>query len=407
MQHSHDIPHLERSNTATTPVAKAPIAGRHRLPKYTAHPASIPVDAERLIDPPTHCEAGDLGYQLSPSPGLRDWLLVYGIGLAFSTYELGRVVMLGAGESSLAVADACFDSAMALLAGTRGLYLSTQDRVMRFENALLDGDTYRGADRLYLPRESHVTGGIDVHDLDIDWSGKVLAVATLYNCIAALDRQGQITPLWRPRFIDAHVAEDRCHLNGFCTLDGRPAYASLIGASNEKDGWREHRVAGGQIIDIRAQNVVASHLSMPHSPRLYRKKLWVLESGSGWFGWVDLERRRFERFVWLPGFLRGLRFVGDYAVIASSAPRNSLFTGLPLQEELAWRGVWPVTGVHIVNMTTGEIEHRLTVSGTVREIYDIAILPGAVAPRLAGPGAEAAMLGGEPTVSAQADVARQ
>jgi uncharacterized protein (TIGR03032 family) len=338
-------------------------------------------------------------HRLCPSRYFRDWLSAYDVGLALTTYELGRVVMIGAGETTLTATEAAFDSAMAILAGTRGLYLSTFDRVYRFQNALVDGTDYQGHDRLYLPQESFATGSLDIHDLELDWSGRVMAAATRFNSIVSLDRDGHFTPIWRPRFIDSTLNEDRCHLNGFCAVDGKPAFATLVGASNLRDGWREHRAGGGQVLDVRAQNVVASHLAMPHTPRFYRKRLWVLESGSGWLGWVDLERRRFERFVWLPGFLRGLRFVGDYAIVASSAPRQGLFEGLPLHDELAWRGVWPTTGLHVVNMTTGEVEHRLAVEGVAREIFDLAVLPGTRAPLLSrepidGCRAESAPAGG-------------
>ncbi|HVO02375.1 MAG TPA: TIGR03032 family protein [Candidatus Cybelea sp.] len=321
-------------------------------------------------------------YQLTLSPGLRLWMEQHRVALALSTYELGRVITLGAGSSTLNNVDESFDSAMALLHTTRGFYLGTYDRIWRFENDLQEGEIRQGSDRLYVPRQQIYTGAVDIHDLDIDASGRLLAVVTRSNCIAVIGADGAATPLWRPHFIDRVVPEDRCHLNGFCLEDGRPAYATLIGPSNQRDGWREYRRDGGRVIDVRTQKVVARHLAMPHSPRLHRNRLWVLESGSGWFGWVDRDRRRFERLIWLPGFLRGLRFVGHYAVITSSSPRDALFTGLPLQEELAWRGAWPVTGAHVVNLETGEVEHRLTITGSVREVYDVAIIPGATAPRL-------------------------
>jgi hypothetical protein len=38
--------------------------------------------------------------------------------------------------------------------------------------------------------------------------------------------------------------------------------------------------------------------------------LWLLESGRGAIGRVDLQTRRFEPVATLPGFTRGLAFAG-------------------------------------------------------------------------------------------------
>jgi uncharacterized protein (TIGR03032 family) len=324
-------------------------------------------------------------YHLTFSPGLRDWMVRHKAGLAISTYEAGKAVMLGAGRQGFTASDESFDSAMAMMTTDKGFYLSMRHQVWRFENGLSQGQIVNGCDRIYMPRQCQVTGGVDIHDLDVDRQGRLLAAVTLYNCVASLDHQGSFNPLWRPKFIDAIVSQDRCHLNGFCLKDGRLGYVSLIAPSNEANGWRQQRSDGGQIIDARTDEVVAEGLAMPHSPRLNKSRLWVLEGGSGWFGWIDLKKRRFERFLWLPGFLRGLRFIGDYAIIGSSRPRNEIFTGLPLQEELRSRSQLPVCGVHVVNLNTAVVEYMITITGSVQEIYDLAILPDTIAPKLIGP----------------------
>ena len=57
---------------------------------------------------------------------------------------------------------------------------------------------------------------------------------------------------------------------------------------------RDHRRDGGCVIDVRTGDVVVTGLSMPHSPRFYRDQLWVLNSGAGQLGRVDLNRGVFE-----------------------------------------------------------------------------------------------------------------
>ena len=319
------------------------------------------------------------------SSGLAGWLAAHGVSLGFTTYTVGKVVLIGPGHGGgVAMSERSFGSAMALRATTTGLYLSTHHQVWRFENGLDPGQRFDGWDRLYMPRSSFVTGAVDIHDIQIDGAGRLLVAVTLYNCLAELDGRGSFSPVWRPAFIDAIVNQDRCHLNGFCLEDGAPAYATLVGPSNQEGGWRALRAAGGQVIDVRTDRVVADGLSMPHTPRLHRGRLYVLEAGSGWFGWIDRASGQFERLTWCPGFLRGLSFHGDFAVIGLSKPRNRAFAGLPLDGELKRRGVEAGCAVYVIDLRDGAVRHTLTITGSVEEIYDTAVLPGTGQPLLVG-----------------------
>src|SRR5258705_76299 len=85
----------------------------------------------------------------------------------------------------------------------------------------------------------------------------------------------------------------------------------------------------------RCENV-ASGLSMPHSPRLYDGRLWLLNSGTGEFGTVDRASGAFTPVAFCPGYARGLAFAGRHAVIGLSRPRrNRTFEGLALDERLS------------------------------------------------------------------------
>ena len=158
----------------------------------------------------------------------------------------------------------------------------------------------------------------------------------------------------------------------------------MIGASNTAAGWREMRADGGLVIDMRSDEVVGGGLAMPHTPRLYGGELYVLEAGSGWFGRIDRKKGKFERLSWFPGFLRGLSFHGDYAVIGLSKPRNKIFAGLPLDEELNKRKREPECAVYVVRLSDGAVCHSLTITGSVEEIYDTAVLAGTRQPLLVG-----------------------
>jgi uncharacterized protein (TIGR03032 family) len=65
-------------------------------------------------------------------------------------------------------------------------------------------------------------------------------------------------------------------------MDGtRAAFVSMTSTSATLGGWRDDRRDGGVLMDLATQETVAAGLSMPHSPRLYDGKLWVLNSGHG------------------------------------------------------------------------------------------------------------------------------
>ena len=113
---------------------------------------------------------------------------------------------------------------------------------------------------------------------------------------------------------------------------------------------------------------------MPHSPRWYQDRLWVLNSGTGELGYVDLQRGIFEPVVFCPGYLRGCAFNDHYAVVGISQLRSKTFSGLLLDEKLQQAGTKSFCGLLIIDLLQGKIVHWLKLEGIVRELYDVAIL---------------------------------
>ena len=96
-------------------------------------------------------------------------------------------------------------------------------------------------------------------------------------------------------------------------------------------------------MDIEANEILLRGLSMPHSPRWHQGKLWLLESGEGSLAQVDLERRTWQTVAQLPGFTRGIDFVGPLAFIGLSQVRESaVFSGIPLVERVQRAYLWSV-----------------------------------------------------------------
>lgn len=322
--------------------------------------------------------------EVTGSAHLADWLAEQQVSLAFTTYQTGKLFLLGSHGGRLAVFERTFNRAMGLWADGQTLWLSTLYQLWRFENALRPGETYQGHDRLYVPRAGYTTGDLDVHDVAVDADGRVIFAATLFGCLATLSTRYSFTPLWRPPFLSKLAAEDRCHLNGLALVGGRPRYVTVVSTSDVVDGWRDRRQDGGCLLAVPSGRVVISGLSMPHSPRVYRDRVWLLNSGQGTFGSVP-PGGTFEPLTFCPGYARGLAFCGDYAVVGLSRPReDKTFGGLPLGPELERRGADARCGLQVIDLRSGDVVHWLRLEGMVRELYDVAVLPGAVRPMAFG-----------------------
>ena len=303
-----------------------------------------------------------------------------------TTYQSGKLFLIGLkSPDRLSIFERTFNRAMGLWSDAQTMWLASAFQLWRLENVYASGEVVDGYDRLYVPRVGYTTGDIDVHDVAVDGEGNTLFVSSLFSCLATVSKRHNFAPLWRPPFISKLAAEDRCHLNGLAVLDGQARYATACSQSDIVDGWRDHRTNGGCVIDVRSDEIVAEGLSMPHSPRLYRDRLWVLDSGTGYFGYVDRKSGKYERVTLCPGYARGLTFHGDYAVVGVSRPRHEpTFKGLRVEAELAARKAVARSGVQVIDLGSGDIVHWLRVEGIVEELYDVVVLPGVIRPKALG-----------------------
>jgi uncharacterized protein (TIGR03032 family) len=327
--------------------------------------------------------------EISASRQFTSWLAEQRLSIAFSTYETGKLFLLGLKpDGRLSVFERTFERCMGLCATPDGqtLWMSSIYQLWRFENALPAGERApEGYDRLYVPQFAYTTGDIDLHDIALDRESRPVFVNTLFSCLAAPSETHSFRPTWRPPFITRLAAEDRCHLNGLAIRNGSPAFVTAVSTSDVHEGWREHRREGGVVIEAASGSVVSRGLSMPHSPRWHNDQLYLLNSGAGEFGKVDLATGGFEPLCFCPGYARGLALTGSYAVIGLSTCReNRTFRGLELDEALAAKGVEPRCGLLVVDLRTGDIVHSVSITGIVRELYDVVVLPGVQMPSALG-----------------------
>ncbi len=289
--------------------------------------------------------------------------------IVISTYQSGKILTIGEEQNNLNIKYKVFPRPMGMFAKNNKIWIGIGHKIYEFNN-LKNACKEKGFDACYLPLNIHITGDIDIHEMEY-CKDKLFFINTKFSCLCILDFSYSFKPVWKPKFISTLQPTDKCHLNGFCTRDEEPRYVTALGTEDEPLGWRKNKANGGVLIDIKNDKILCKNLSMPHSPRWYREKLWFMESGKGTLSYFDLSKREIVEVAKVPGFTRGIDFVGDLAFIGVSKVRESAtFSGLPITK-LSKR----VCGVWIVNIKNGDIIAFIEFTQGIDEIFAVSLLP--------------------------------
>ena len=300
----------------------------------------------------------------------------FSASLLITTYQSGKLIIARAErEKQLNTHFSAFNKPMGLATQDNRFSVGVRNEIVDYQNVPASAPI---ADKhhpekiehsaCFVPRFRDITGDIDIHEMAYDAQGKLWFVNTRFSCLCTQTLDYSFEPQWRPWFVDAYAPEDRCHLNGLAIRDGQARYVTALGQTNTLGGWRENKRDGGVIIDIQKNSIISDKLSMPHSPRWYNDTLWLLESGYGRLVKIDPNSGEKTIVATLPGFTRGLCFLGNIALIGLSKVRESnTFGGLPLTESDEERhcGVWAV------DIHTGQNIGFLKFSGDVEEIFSV------------------------------------
>jgi uncharacterized protein (TIGR03032 family) len=317
-----------------------------------------------------------------------DILQHYGSSVLVTTYQAGKLVVLRADRVVVNTHFRGFAKPMGLAVQGNRLAIGTALEIWEFHNVPAVASKLEPAgkhDACFLPRSGHATGDVLIHEMAwVPSNGQESAfrgqdevpvlwfVNTRFSCLCTLDHLSSFVPRWRPPFITALAPEDRCHLNGLGLVNGQVRYVTALGETDTPGGWRANKKNGGILMEVPPGAILLRGLSMPHSPRWHEDKLWLLESGTGSIGTVDLSASRYEPIAEVPGFTRGLDFHGNLAFVGLSQVRESaVFSGIPLTDRLTER----TCGVWVVDLPTGRTVAFLRFEDAVQEIFAVQVLP--------------------------------
>ena len=331
-------------------------------------------DAEALEHPFSYVHSGNFPHLLASSR----------ISLLVSTYQAGKLMVIRAGDDNkLSTLLRSYERPMGLAVRPGRIAVGTRRQVWQLHDT---PDIARQLnppgrhDACFVPRTSHVTGDFRGHEMA--WVGDELwIVNTRFSCLCTLDPEYSFVPRWRPPFVSSLVAEDRCHLNGLAVAQGEAKYVTAHGRTDEQEGWRSGKANGGVLIDVPTGQIVVDGLSMPHSPRVYDGKVWLLHSGRGELAVVDADAGQVTTVTRLPGYTRGLAFHEHYAFVGLSKIRETAtFGGVPIADDLENRKC----GVYVVDIRNGETAAFLEFKTGCEEIFDVQILAHMQCPAVIG-----------------------
>ena len=320
-------------------------------------------------------------FRYAHSPTLPKLLWQLGCTLVFSTYQAGKVIFIRATSPDKIEQHALdFPRPMGLAVSDQRIAVATREEVVVLTNTSVDESTESrhvdpgilvgAAEGTYVPEKTYFSGEIDTHDLAWGKDG-LWAINTRLSSMSLADNDSSFEAQWRPPFVSDIAPEDRCHLNSVAMVEGQPEYVTAFGEVDTSEGWRENKVSGGIVMDVSSGEIVLDGLPMPHSPRVYDGKLYLLLSGTGELVRAEPETGGYEVVAQLPGFVRGMARCGDYLFVGLSKLRksSSTFAALPISDQALF------SGIVAVSLSEGRVVEHLRYETGVEEIYDVQVLP--------------------------------
>ncbi|MBI9067829.1 MAG: TIGR03032 family protein [Salinivirgaceae bacterium] len=326
-------------------------------------------------------------FDCSYSPQFAELLHKLKISLAISTYQAGKVIMVSSVDSDkLIQLTRTYKDAMGMAVSQNKLAIASFDEVTVLKNRPELAKSYPTKknvyDAIYIPTARYNTGSLALHDMEF-MNDKLVAVNTSFSCLSYIDSENSFTPFWQPPFITELQPEDRCHMNGLAVENNQIKYLTALGNTNTVQGWRNNKMVGGILMEYPSGKIILDRLAMPHSPRVFNGKLYVLNSAKGELICVDPTTGTYEVVVKLGAFARGMSLHGDYLFIGVSKLRHNskAFSDLEIAKT-------SFSGIIAVYLPYKSIVGSLKYEMSVDEIYDVKVISNSLRPSLLSPDME-------------------
>src|SRR5262249_40159195 len=141
-----------------------------------------------------------VAFHYAQTEGFVDLLRRLDASLLVSTYQANKLLVARVAGAGLSLLVRTFDRPMGLAVDGGRLALGTRNAVWFLRNAPDIAPRVEPVgvhDACYLPRSSHITGDIGVHE--VAWAGDELwVVSTRFSCLATLSPDYSFVPRWRP-----------------------------------------------------------------------------------------------------------------------------------------------------------------------------------------------------------------
>lgn len=313
------------------------------------------------------------GLQYRYSTIFADLLMDLGLTLLVAAGTSGSVLTVWADADGLRVTADPFPQPRALAAFEAQLALGLPGQILGFDwtEQRYGAPGRRNGWWWNYPSRSRVTADSPCIDLAWDKTG----LWTLQNQPARITVQasaGDTRVFWTHCDSGSPFAGRDSLFSGMAFLGSVPRFLTAFpAASVSGEAEAASPIPAGVLMDIRQQQALVTDLWSPHSPRVHRRRLWVLNSGRGELAEFDLHARRLRAFCRFPGFARGLACHEDYAFVGlSSHPDPGLLTNSPLADT----STSLCCGIAIIHLPTGRCHGQLEFDAGVQEVLALELL---------------------------------
>src|SRR4051812_3601689 len=182
--------------------------------------------AEWTLDPSCSGTEAPAPLRAAHTPNFPALLRQLGASLMVTTYQAGKLVMVRDEGDHLNTHYRSFPSPMGLAPADGGSRLALGTTVQLWEFRDVPSVARRleptgRHDACFLPRSSHLTGNVLIHEMACGAGNQLWFVNTRFSGLAMLDPEASFTPRWRPPFVTELEPSDRCHLNGLAMVGGK------------------------------------------------------------------------------------------------------------------------------------------------------------------------------------------